>query len=1000
MKIFFTSILIFIALIKLSAQSFNHDLNWKEFFYNTNPAKAKNYDVRFYPKQLPDDYLVKFTGFTWEEVLADTMENFLKTVKLTDFLPEYVVYTTGGVPILLVSMVPFKLEEGKYFYLKNFSIEIIEEVEIKKNLDRKFVDVSVLSSGNWIKMSSKERGIHKLTYARLKELGISDPSSLSVYTNGGFMLPKMNKDEYPDDIVKVPVYHTKDKNGNDAAFFYSPGTVQWDYNQVKKFFNHSINLYSDSAYFFMTSDLSPSNSPEVKKQTTTFADTTITTYLAYHYHEEELNNLINSGRYWLGEVINDKGRRSFTRNFSDVVPSQNATLRVVTAARSFSPSRMFVRINGELIDTLSYTAVSRGEYADYFRYNDKNYSLPANENISIELSYDSQGAGGDSWLDYITWNVPVSLKFSANQLSFRSSEAAKYPVVKFEIQNSLGNCQLWDVTDFLNPHSVPFVVNELNKNISVVDSGGVIREYVIFDPVNGNLHEPSFSSKVANQNIHGDKQPYEMIIVTHPSFLAQSEKLADFHRKSDGMNVLVLTTHSIYNEFSSGLPDISGIRNMLRMFYDRQLNTENPLKYLLLMGDGSYDNRNFDGKKNNFIPTYQSIASVSKGDSYVTDDFYGLLDDDEGESEGYLDIGIGRIPCKTAIEAEIVIAKVIDYSSGKSLGNWRNNICFISDDEDNNTYMDDAEKLISLINNNDPGFYFKKIYLDAYPQISTAQGHRYPAVTEAINQAVSDGALILNYIGHANPLTLAAENVLGINDIQNWKNNKALPLFITANCEYGRYDDDKNSAGEEILLNPSGGGIALFTTTRAVYAGNNQNLSMNFYTNIFKHDKKGEKLRLGDVMKNSKNLTRDTNKFSFSLLADPALRLAFPKYKIKTTSINGINPEQDTVTMGSLDKITITGQVVDSDDNTMTGFNGEISTTIYDKEIFLETLANDGGRPFKYSVQSNVIYRENHPSKRVNSSFLLLCPKTFLTVLAKDVFYIMPTTELPMGTDR
>jgi hypothetical protein len=410
------------------------------------------------------------------------------------------------------------------------------------------------------------------------------------------------------------------------------------------------------------------------------------------------------------------------------------------------------------------------------------------------------------------------------------------------------------------------------------------------------------------------------------------------------------------------------------------------------MGDGSYNNRKFDGSKNNFIPTYQSDDgnSINKGDSYVMDDFFGLLDENEGESDGLLDIGVGRIPCKTSSEAESVINKILDYTSSKTLGDWRNVVCFIADDQDANQYMDDAEDLIKLLNQNYTGFFSKKIYFDSYQQISTSGGFRYPDVNIAINQSVNEGALIMDYIGHANTQSWAHENVLGINDIKSWNNSKSLPLFTTATCEFGRFDDDEVSGGEEVLLNPVGGGIGLFTTTRAVYSDNNQRLSRNFYSNIFQLDDKGEKLRLGDVMKNAKNaedLIKDKNKFNFSLLADPALRLAFPKYHVRTNSINGIDVNNQKANISALDKVTIKGSVVDHYGSVLSTYNGDITTVIYDKVIQVETLDNDRtGLTFKYPVQNNIIYRG--VSSVVKGEFEL----SF--IVPKDISYSVDTGRI------
>jgi hypothetical protein len=425
------------------------------------------------------------------------------------------------------------------------------------------------------------------------------------------------------------------------------------------------------------------------------------------------------------------------------------------------------------------------------------------------------------------------------------------------------------------------------------------------------------------------------------------------------MAVQVVTPEIIYNEFSGGLPDPSGIRNYFRMCYDLgNQSGKNTLKYVLLMGDGSYDNRNILGKNHNLIPTYQSENSISPVESFVSDDFYVFLDEDEGGSKGTVDLGIGRIPASTNDEATGVIDKIRDYHNKETLGNWRNVVTFIGDDEDNNTHMTQAENLTNFVNQNYPAFYTDKIYFDAYKQVSTPGGEKYPDVNAAIINRVKQGTLVMNYTGHANEKNLAAEDVLDISTINSWTNYNRLPVFVTATCEYSRFDANETTAGESILFNPRGGGVGLFSTTRLVYSGANFVLNSKFFRYIFAKDDLGNNLRLGDVMRLSKAAANTgINQLNFSLLADPAMRLANPEYQVKTTSMNGRDVETTVDTIRTLSVVTVKGFIADSNGSKLTSFNGEIIPTVYDKAMRVETLGNGGESPMSYNVQNSVIYK-------------------------------------------
>lgn len=867
-------------------------------------------------------------------------------------------------------------------------------------IQKKFKTQSVLASGKWFKISTTEQGIHKISYTRLKEFGITNPSNIAIYGNGGFELPKSNAVDYPDDLSLIPVIHQKDKNGTDCIYFYSPGNVKWEYNENTGVFIHDLNSFTDTTYFFISSDLEKSPIPSINKITTNTPEKYLSEYDELRFLEQEKDNMIASGRNWYGEKLSSMSKRIFSFDFPNAIQGTKSSASLSFIGRSFDKSRMYIKINDTPLDTAIYDFVYRDEETLFAREYINTLSFNTKDVVRIETYFDTNNQWGEAWLDYISLNVRCKLIFDSEQFTFRNKDVLQLSSAGYSISTQNKNMLVWDITNPLNPESV----NTFDTGTGIVNiysTGNEIRNFVAFDPLSGTFPDETKikSVAIANQNIHG-LPSHDMVIITHPDFLIPSEELAQFHRDNDNMKVLVVTINEVYNEFSSGSNDLTAIRNMMRMFYSRSAESENPLKYLLLMGDGSYDNRKFDVNKSNLLPTYQSENSLNPVVTLTSDDYFGFLDDDEYELTGDLDIGIGRIPCGTIDEAESTINKIFLYSSSKSLGDWRNVVCFIADDEDIN-FANFSEDLINIISENYPGFYADKIYFDSYKQVSTSGGNRYPEVTEAINKRVEEGALILNYIGHANPSSLAHENVLGINDIKSWKNSVSLPIFVTATCQFGRFDQDEVSAGEQILLNPTGGGVGLFTTTRVVYAGDNQEISEVFYHNIFNFDEKGEKLRLGDIFKNAKNGTSDgINKHKFSLFADPALKLAFPKYSIRTISINGIDVSQNEINIGALEKVDIKAEIVDHNGNKINDFNGEVTTTIFDKEITVRTLGNDGSPTVKYPVQNNVIFKGVNLVQNGEFEFSFIVPKdiTYNTGKGKILYYASDGTNDANGS--
>ncbi len=535
---------------------------------------------------------------------------------------------------------------------------------------------------------------------------------------------------------------------------------------------------------------------------------------------------------------------------------------------------------------------------------------------------------------------------------------------------------LWNITDPLNPSVVSY--STVGNTIKWKVISDKLKSYILFS-ASSLPHPVIFKQQVTNQNLHATG-PADMVIVSHPLFLDHARKIADIHLNNSGLVSVIVTPQMIYNEYSGGIADISAIRNYLRMMWTRHRSSDHPLKYLLIVGDGSIDNRTLPPKNPNFVPTYQTQNSTVIVSSFMSDDFYGLLDEAEGEAEGYLDLGIGRMPVYDTTQAGIMVRKIERYINDPEEGAWKNIISLIADDEDFNIHMNDAEGLASLIESTNPWINLEKVYFDAYRQISSASGHSYPDATSAISDRINSGALIVNYLGHGNELGLAHERVVKTETINSWRNKNRLPLFITATCEFSRFDDvelntvtgvriPKSSAGEMVLLNPDGGGIALLTTTRIVYSAPNYTLNKNLYNFAFTIDSTGNALRLGDVMRLAKiNSGGGSNKRNFSLLGDPALRITFPwNGFVKTDSINGKHISQTLDTIRALSTLTLSGHIEDNFGNIDNSFTGLVYITLYDKAAQVSTLANDGGTPFTFNARNNILFRGK--TQAVNGKF-------------------------------
>ena len=903
-------------------------------------------------------------------------------------------------PLLEISFIPLRISPvtGRIEKLTGFVIRV--DGGRKKSLTvakaQHYKPQSVLSTGKWYRIRVENDGVYKITYSQIKSLGAANPSSVRIYGNGGGMLSFRNSDPRPDDLTENTIWMEKGSdntfNEGDYVLFYGKGPLQWRYEPALPGFVHTPHLYSSVSYYFLTVDAGQAGTMPVIPKATVPETRLVNTFNDYTVHENDIVNLIKSGREWFEPVVNYLPY-DIPLPFTQVDVSSPVTVRARVAARSPLTSSFDVKMNGSFLFNIPLSAVNISSYtSDYASAGSGSGSgIAGIDNNTISLVYNSNGVpSSECWIDYVTVNLRRKLIMTGDQLHFRDIlSVGPGNVSKFTLSSAGADVTVWDIT---HPCAGRKVSTTLNGNdLEFVVPTDSLREFIAFraSAVPAATIEPS---AVPNQNLHG-LGPRDMVVITHPDFMDQAGQLADLH-EAEGLRTVVVTPQQVYNEFSSGMPDVSALRNFMKMLYDRAAAPSDIPRFLLLFGDGSFDNKTEHVNNTNFILTYQSENALRPTQSFVTDDFFGLLDDDEGEADGLVDLGVGRLPAASPAEAQAMVDKIARYLDPSSHGDWKNIVCFIGDDEDYNLHMQDANILAHMVDTAYPPATVSKIFLDAYEQVSTPNGERYPEVNNAINNVVNKGALIVNYVGHGNENGLAHENILGKSDIQSWRNTDHLPLFITATCEFSRFDDierttagdisRKVSAGEMVLLNPSGGGIALLSTTRLVYSSPNFVLNQNFYKYAFRRDADASFYRLGDLIRISKNLSGPgINKRNFTLLGDPALRLALPSLSIITDSINGVPVASFNDTIKALSKTTVSGHVEDVFGNKLEQFGGIVHPAVYDKERMITTLDNDGFGPMQFGVQNNVIYKGKASVNQGNFRFSFIVPRDISLAVGK-----------------
>ncbi|MFH1296397.1 MAG: type IX secretion system sortase PorU [Bacteroidota bacterium] len=838
---------------------------------------------------------------------------------------------------------------------------------------------SVLATGAWYKIAVNQTGIHRVTYDDLVALGMDpvavNPAHIRVYGNGGGMLPEANDQPRIDDLRENPIVVYEGGDGSfdpgDYFIFYGEAPDVWRFDPVTRTFTHEKNLYSGFTYYFITTDLGVGKRVQPVASLDTTPDYTSIRFTDYAFHELNERNLIRSGKIWVGEEFNvSTPIWEFQFHFPNVVTTTAARINTFAVARAPNVSTMYIYNDGELIDqfTLDYTDPQSINF--YARPKLRASATTLNqEHPTIRLEFSLPTPGSKAWLYYVEVIAQRYLKWVGPQFSFRDPNSVQENKnTLFRISASPENMVIWDVTDPGAIGSVQGMWDPATGFFDFILPTPVLKEFIAFDE--SGYYPVTPLGPVANQNLHG-LNPATLIIVAHPLFMELAEELAAFHRSETQLSVIVAETEQVYHEFSSGQPDLTAIRDFVRMLYLRATESDTP-RYILLFGDGSYDYKDRIPNNTNFVPTYQSYESFKFISTFVTDDYFGIMEEHSGEgSSGKLDLGMGRFPVSNLEQAEAIVDKIIHYAQKNDTiqSSWRNYITFIADDEDSNLHLHQAEELCDIVASKYPVFNVNKIYLDAYQLVRTPSGPRYPSVNLAINDAVNNGSLIINYTGHGGEDAWSAEKVLTIPDIESWTNADKFPVFITATCEFSRFDNpERFSAGEMMIVKPGAGAIAIYSTTRLALASSNFKLDTSFFRNLMIRDEEGNYQKMGDLLRISKNNNNNNNIRNFVLLGDPAQPIAFPEYQVVTTAINGEPVGVVPDTLLGLSVVAVSGEVRDQAGNKATGFNGTLTARVFDKPVTYRTLANQAKSYKEYFQIQNELLSEG-PASIENGAF-------------------------------
>ena len=893
--------------------------------------------------------------------------------------PQHTLFRGRG-PVL-------RWNQGEWERLRAVEATVGESPVASNRVWREWPEESVRAAGEWVAFATTEEGVHCIGYDEWIAAGIQpedlNPAGLRLFGQGGQTLPLDNDVDRPLDI---PQQHVVLRGLDDGTFdpgdelcWYAPPHESWAWDSIDGW-THQAPWWGDTAKWYVRLD-ALSTLERLEVQTTApwtgGVDEVRTSHVAFGVEEEHNVNLIRSGRNWFGDRLSAFGANTATWNvpLANPVLGGLASVRFGAAMRSTgtgTSSQLEYSFGGESViltdNLLSASSLSYGKYVS------GELTAPLTQSgIQVLASFTAGTDDSNAWMDYLMYQAPQLLVYSSGQFAVHGLPVGESGDPVTSVEYVLGGAapdEVWDVSDPLGVKRM-LVSAESGSTVWRDAQGPEPKHYNAFRW--SSAKRPQAIGPVGNSNVHGLGE-VDYVIVTAPFLSPAADSLASLHA-SLGKRVAVVPQQDVFDAFSSGAPDPTAIKMLMMMLRDRAEASQGaiaPPKYLLLMGDASFENRNVDGNGNTVVGFYSS-ESLQTTTSYISDDYFALTGEGQGAlPEDPLQFGVGRIPASDLNAALAVVGKVATYlgfeetggevescldPNGSSVyGPWRNRVLFVSDDQDGNNldghrYMQNSEEHSNTIRANHNEYDVLKVYPDAYVQTNTPGGERYDDAAAEIARRVDEGALIVNYIGHGGERGWAHERILNLETIQGWRNRRRLPVFMTATCELFRYDDpDIYSAGEAILFNPDGGGVALLTTTRTVYSAGNQQVNRAFFETAL-NDEDGR--CLGDIYmdtKNSDQITSNTNSRNFSLMGDPGLELAYPRERVFLTEV----PD----TIRSLEEVVVRGYVGNASGDTLTDFNGVVVPTVFDKRASVTTLDNDeSDGPYTYEVFQNILHK-------------------------------------------
>ena len=914
-----------------------------------------------------------------------------------------------GKGVVAIEFFPFVKRNGKWMRINSVKAEVKaikaapRTAALSASVKDRYAENSVLASGKWVKISVGSAGVYELTAEKLREWGFSNPANVKVFGQGGRIqeekLDFVSENGTIDDLEEVATFQ---RGGN--LLFWAEGTIRQYYSAANFRTNgiltitHRNNNYSTRSYYFLTEGDNPKRMATISSDGT--PSETLTSVTGYALYENDAFGWYAGGsEMYDGYDFATGNSRVFKLSTPDVVTGSKAVVRIaMSASNVHNTTSTSIRMNSNNAWQMSIPAYGEEESAREARSYFQTSALTAENSFAITTTQ-----GHSARLNYIEISYNRLLSAASTPFAFVPHPTAA--CIALSVASADENTQIWRLGG--RNRSIERVSGTLNGTIFSATIDDAKSRYAVVNTARS-YPLPEFVSSVSNQNLHGlTAQDLIIMVPSSGKLTAQAQRLAKAHEE-EGLRVKIVPAEQIYNEFGSGTPDATAYRRLMKMLYDRAESETDMPKYLLLFGDGAWDNRMLSSDWKNYSPadfllTYEvspssevSIASIGSMASYVTDDYFSVLDDNEGATlsiSDLADIGVGRFPCHDEEKATLLVDKTLEYIKNSKAGAWQNKLVFICDNGkrgENNLHMTSGERVISGINGvSNERFYIKRIYPDAYTYTTSATGNSFPQVSEMIREELKRGALMFNFTGHGNPYGVGTGKLLSPDDMSIDADGR-LPIWVFASCEVTPFDSQMDDLGRRAMYNPTGGAVSVVSAARSVYATYNEALNVYFSKYLLDQTQNASGCRLGDAFRLTKAslisgkyygkagaTDRSINKLKYALLGDPALQLIVPRANIVIDAIDDKELSAgERVQLMAGQKVKFSGHI-ESNGALASNFRGQVSAQLFDRKetIVCKNNGDFADTPFQYEDYTKKLFEGSDSVRDGKFSFYVTVPR-------------------------